>query len=55
MTMESRQNVPGTLAAVVATSPATPLDVQADRSKTDVRRFTMLVIPLALLLFTFKV
>ena len=53
--MESRQNVPGTLAAVVATSPATPLDVQADRSKTDVRRFTMLVIPLALLLFTFKV
>jgi hypothetical protein len=55
MTMEGHGNMAGTLAAVIPASPAPPLVAQADRSKTDVRRFTMLVIPLALLLVTFKV
>jgi alginate O-acetyltransferase complex protein AlgI len=44
-----------TVAAAIPTSQAGPIDSRVERSKPDVRRFTMLVIPLALLLLTFKV
>jgi hypothetical protein len=44
-----------TLAAVIPVVRKPALDAQAELSKPDLRRFTMLVIPLALLLLTFKV
>ncbi len=46
------------MSTVTAAAPALQagvLDPRVERSKPDVRRFAMLVIPLALLLFTFKV
>jgi len=43
-----------TVAAATDASLALTDDPQLERSKPDVRRFVMLVIPLALLLFTFK-
>jgi alginate O-acetyltransferase complex protein AlgI len=45
----------GALATAVRTRPAPALDVQVERAKPDVRRFAMLVVPLGLLLLTFKV
>src|SRR5271165_7301714 len=44
-----------TVAAVTPAMPAPAVDPRLARSKPDVRRFTMLVIPLGLLLLTFKV
>src|ERR1035438_5880820 len=44
-----------TVPAAIRTSGTPVLDLQVERSKPDVRRFVMLVIPLALLLLTFKV
>ena len=44
-----------TVTATPLTLLATDLDPRVERSKPDLRRFAMLVIPLALLLFTFKV
>jgi alginate O-acetyltransferase complex protein AlgI len=44
-----------TVAAVIPTLQAAALDPRVERAKTDVRRFAMLVIPLVLLLFTFRV
>jgi hypothetical protein len=45
----------GALATAIRTLQAPALDAQVERSKPDVRRFAMLVVPLALLLLTFKV
>jgi hypothetical protein len=45
----------GTLTAVIPVVPAPALDVPLQRSKPDLGRFAMLVIPLALLLVVFKV
>ena len=44
-----------TVTATPLTLLATDLDPRVERSKPDLRRFTMLAIPLVLLLFTFKV
>jgi len=44
-----------TATVVARTIPTPVLDPQVERSKTDARRFAMLVAPLALLLLTFKV
>ncbi len=44
-----------TVAAVIPNLRTAALDPRVERSKPDLRRFTMLVIPLGLLLFTFKV
>ena len=43
------------VAAIVPALQVEPIDPRLERAKTDARRFTMLVIPLALLLLTFKV
>ena len=43
------------VAAIVPVLQVEPIDPRIGRAKTDARRFTMLVIPLALLLLTFKV
>lgn len=45
----------GTLTAVVPVVTAPAIDEPLERSKTDLRRFAMLVIPLALLLVVFRV
>jgi alginate O-acetyltransferase complex protein AlgI len=45
----------GTLTAVIPAVPAVAIDEPLERSKTDLRRFAMLVIPLALLLVVFRV
>src|SRR5271169_5682196 len=44
-----------TVAVVTGILPASAIDPQLERSKPDLRRFIMLVIPLALLLLTFQV
>jgi alginate O-acetyltransferase complex protein AlgI len=44
-----------TVAAVIPTVQAQALDPRVERARTDVRRFAMLIVPLALLLLTFKV
>ncbi|MGC2109739.1 MAG: hypothetical protein WA655_09490 [Candidatus Korobacteraceae bacterium] len=44
-----------TATAVTQAIPAPALDPQIERARPDVRRFSMLVVPLALLLATFKV
>jgi hypothetical protein len=44
-----------TVAAVIATVKAEPIDPRVERAQPDVRRFAMLAASLSLLLFTFKV
>ena len=44
-----------TVAADVSTAPVQAFDLRVERGTTDVRRFAMLVVALALLLLTFKV